>query len=319
RYKFNPPDDRRQEPIIHEYITYGEPENHYKVGDPLPIVYRTDDHYFYDTVQSMPFPIPFADLMNNNTIVAQSSSAFEDKDDIKLPLISDKEVSFVIRMLRRFESAQNDCYIYQYSLGDIFKDAFKAKEDFLEFYTEDFLKLLSCIWGVMQKKRYATSYHAACVRLLIRVGFDNPSLPEEQRAAAVLSIINRYIHQTPRSQQLPDPEAVTVIMTLPEHFQNAHLPQSALDGFYAGLIELMCDSNVSDDIRFRLASYEWPNAPVHVIDCIINVLKKCDPDIPENYFLKNNNQKERIIQDLECIKLERTPRLTICGRQINVP
>ena len=62
-YSFNPPDDEKEEDLIHTIITFSEPENHYKAGDPLPIlyrIYRNEDDA--ECVDSMPFPLPFSDV-----------------------------------------------------------------------------------------------------------------------------------------------------------------------------------------------------------------------------------------------------------------
>ena len=61
-YRFNPPDDKRTEDIVHTFITQSEPENHYKIGDPLPILYHIEDKDLYDEVTSMPFPLTELDL-----------------------------------------------------------------------------------------------------------------------------------------------------------------------------------------------------------------------------------------------------------------
>ena len=62
QYRFNPPDDRRTEDIFHEYFTHVEPENHYCVGDQIPILYNIHDFGTYDFVTSMPFPLPLNDF-----------------------------------------------------------------------------------------------------------------------------------------------------------------------------------------------------------------------------------------------------------------
>ena len=72
-YKFNPPDDIRKEDIIHSFCTYTEPENHYGIGDPLPILYKINDHYFEDIVSSMPFPVPVDDVYDNQLTDSSSS------------------------------------------------------------------------------------------------------------------------------------------------------------------------------------------------------------------------------------------------------
>ena len=71
-YKFNPPDDKRTSDIHHSFVTHTEPENHYKIGDPIPILYNIDDRYFEDIVTSMPYPVPYEDF--NGTLLDSSSS-----------------------------------------------------------------------------------------------------------------------------------------------------------------------------------------------------------------------------------------------------
>ena len=63
RYSFNPPDDEKEEDLIHTIITFSEPEHHYKPGDPLPILYRIyKNEAQAECVDSMPFPLPFTDI-----------------------------------------------------------------------------------------------------------------------------------------------------------------------------------------------------------------------------------------------------------------
>ena len=73
QYKFNPPDDKRISDIYHSFVTHSEPENHYQIGDPLPILYEIDDHYFEDIVTSMPYPLPLIDLNDDKTIDSSNS------------------------------------------------------------------------------------------------------------------------------------------------------------------------------------------------------------------------------------------------------
>ena len=40
QYKFNPPDDKREEDIVHSIIVHDDPTPYLKIGDPLPILYR---------------------------------------------------------------------------------------------------------------------------------------------------------------------------------------------------------------------------------------------------------------------------------------
>lgn len=77
-YTFNPPDDAREEDIRHICFTHIEPEGHYKVGDPLPILYQfyrrqrnneqTNRYEEAEYVESMPFPLPLGDVCKMSDI-----------------------------------------------------------------------------------------------------------------------------------------------------------------------------------------------------------------------------------------------------------
>ena len=63
-YKFNPPDDMREEDLVHTIVVHIEPEGHYAVGDPLPIIYMimsAREREIKERVISMPFPFPLED------------------------------------------------------------------------------------------------------------------------------------------------------------------------------------------------------------------------------------------------------------------
>ena len=68
-YQFNPPDDERKDDLVHCIYTHLEPENHYKVGDPFPILYRIYHKnkygYNHEVVDSMPFPLPLQDVFSD--------------------------------------------------------------------------------------------------------------------------------------------------------------------------------------------------------------------------------------------------------------
>ncbi len=69
-YKFNPPDDEKSEDLVHSFFSHTEPDEHYQVGDPLPILYALyrDDHNV-EHVDSMPFPIPLHDITDLSDII----------------------------------------------------------------------------------------------------------------------------------------------------------------------------------------------------------------------------------------------------------
>ena len=68
RYSFNPPDDARSTDLIHEIQTHIAPEHHYKVGDPFPILYRIYRDDRLEFVDSMPFPLPLEDIVDNHNV-----------------------------------------------------------------------------------------------------------------------------------------------------------------------------------------------------------------------------------------------------------
>ena len=74
RYRFNPPDDLREEDIIHEYTTHDLPNE--KPGDLLPILYYIISLEERDIVYSMPYPIPLNDLAEPSLVLDHSISEF---------------------------------------------------------------------------------------------------------------------------------------------------------------------------------------------------------------------------------------------------
>ena len=82
-YKFNPPDDHQSADLIHTIKTHIPPEEHYKVGDPFPILYLVDSGRSsyrqargFETVTSMPFPLALSDIAENDNVVAFTSHEF---------------------------------------------------------------------------------------------------------------------------------------------------------------------------------------------------------------------------------------------------
>ncbi len=72
-YKFNPPDDDRSEDLVHSCIVHTEPDNFYKINDPLPIVYHINGKGMNERVYSCPFPFPVKS--SNESELMCSSSA----------------------------------------------------------------------------------------------------------------------------------------------------------------------------------------------------------------------------------------------------
>ena len=58
------------EDLVHHIYTHLPPENHFKAGDPLPILYRIyRDENNREFVDSMPYPLPLDDIGELNNAV----------------------------------------------------------------------------------------------------------------------------------------------------------------------------------------------------------------------------------------------------------
>ena len=76
QYKFNPPDDAREEDLIHKCIVHTDGKDQFKPGDPLPILYQINrDESTGETVTSMPFPFPLADAKPEEIVDSSNDSA----------------------------------------------------------------------------------------------------------------------------------------------------------------------------------------------------------------------------------------------------
>ena len=73
RYKFNPPDDSKEEDLLHACVVHCEPEHHYQVGDPLPILYLISHQNGIETVASMVFPFPIENAMPDELVCVNDS------------------------------------------------------------------------------------------------------------------------------------------------------------------------------------------------------------------------------------------------------
>jgi len=76
-YKFNPPDDAREEDILHTIITHTNVFSHLKIGDPLPILYCIvrNDRNREEFVTSLPFPYPLQDPIQITDLICADSVA----------------------------------------------------------------------------------------------------------------------------------------------------------------------------------------------------------------------------------------------------
>ena len=63
KYKLNLPNANSESDVIHKITVFTEPGRNYRVGDPLPILYKVyDQDTIEETVRSMVFPVPLDDV-----------------------------------------------------------------------------------------------------------------------------------------------------------------------------------------------------------------------------------------------------------------
>ena len=76
RYRFNPEDDKNPNNLYHEIYTHTPPENHYTVGDPLPILYLVNFSSHTSVVYSIPFPLPVREHLDLALLIGNSEYDF---------------------------------------------------------------------------------------------------------------------------------------------------------------------------------------------------------------------------------------------------
>ena len=72
-YSFNPPDDLKEEDLLHTFTTHRDPTGFLKVGDPLPILYAITQEGRREYVRSMPFPVVKDDYIYLAEVIDESS------------------------------------------------------------------------------------------------------------------------------------------------------------------------------------------------------------------------------------------------------
>ena len=181
QYKFNPPDDKRDEDIAHEFITHVEPEGHYKEGDPLPILYSIKDFYFRDIVTSMPFPMPFDDILSLNDVPDESEGFERDRH------IDRTSAKYHLRCIREA--------LERHQMTDLGKlieetDFGEANQMFIPMFQR-----------FLQDQQFRM-IHRSCMKALINITYNlknkEASIPE-----AFVGVLE-YYSQKPRTLTIPD-------------------------------------------------------------------------------------------------------------------
>ena len=88
QYKFNPPDDLREDDIYFSLTVHDLPPDEYHVGDPFPILYCLDRHEdnfigrrVTEIVSAIPFPIPVPELKNIDKFVSVADPVVDYPDE----------------------------------------------------------------------------------------------------------------------------------------------------------------------------------------------------------------------------------------------
>ena len=58
---------------------------------------------------------------------------------------------------------------------------------------------------------------------------------------------------------------------VPNAIEQNH-PELLNDDYYSGLIEVMCDPDVSEKVVKKLSSWDWPEAPDYIVKCVYDKL-----------------------------------------------
>ena len=190
-YKFNPPDDIRKEDLIHRCIVYTEPENHYKVGDPFPILYNIRDKGFDEMVLSMPFPFPVEYTDVNHVIY--KSCAHEDFWTLAMR-IRESDDEFLNEIIER----RNNHQMLKQFISGISYNTLDSTDMSL------FISLLRCFF---ESELYC-DIHKACMRVFIQYG---SYLPIPLRSS-VTTIIQNYLKNMCKNGVLKSPDALIYLV-----------------------------------------------------------------------------------------------------------
>ena len=246
QYKFNPPDDRRSEDLVHEFITHVEPENHYGLGDPLPILYHIENKYFFDEVYSMPYPVPLDDITHFEYLVGMSASNMTVESSFENDVLELKDLDLSSLNLSR--SVKYSLQIKDYC-GALRMIGYASYND--EFSYPDSMKVVLSLW------RYDTSqYGASCINCLFEVAY--PYKIKLVYRNVVLHTIAELIRTRPIPANISEIlERLFVNICCSASKVNADdrvesYDNHEFDEIWEALIDLYLDENLSVDNRLTI-------------------------------------------------------------------
>ncbi len=257
RYKFNPPDDIRSDDLIHNYITYGEPEYHYRVGDRLPVLYMIYNSYFNQLVCSMPFPLPMNDIRCAGDIIYCSYAVDTRQEVLRTNLCFDVKLDYANDYLKP-EIADK-----LLSLNDIIV-RLKPKKHYKESELYQMDRELFCLYSDNPEVNallvpYHTYYlfshrfhelHRTIMSVLIKMAFPERKLTDKllsrnKPIEEAVEAIRTYLTQKPRSFVLPNFDAVAELCLV---YNRGDLP----DEFVNLLYDIRNDSEANPELKREL-------------------------------------------------------------------
>ncbi|MBO4351727.1 MAG: serine/threonine protein kinase [Proteobacteria bacterium] len=263
RYKFNPPDDVRSEDLVHNYITYGEPEYHYRVGDRLPVLYTIYNSYFNQVVSSMPFPLPIYDLRGFHDIIYRSYAVDTRQEVLKTNLCFDVKLDYVLDQLNP-EIANKLC-----SLNDIIV-RLKPKKSYKESDIYQIDRELFCLHSDNPEVNallvpYHTYYlfshkfhelHRTIMSVLAKMAFPERKftdklLSRNKPIEDAVDAIRTYLSLKPRSYVLPDFGAIAELCLV---YNRGALPDEMVNL----LFQVRVDGDANPELRRELGKLTAP-------------------------------------------------------------
>ncbi len=245
-YKFNPPDDRRKEDLIHRFVTHIEPENHYQIGDPLPILYTIEEHYFYDTVYSMPYPVAVSDVAQYVDLVYWSSSKQTEVQEYPQDNLVDKLISDLKAATFDLEKRYliNSIRAYHYQNNDI-------------------KRILEQVFEIL-KDPGSTGVHSDCIQAILDVfalptegSYSPEKLNKEtwvlNNAKQVSVLYANYLGVKPRSAESPSWQAVDTIISICNEY--SHCTHLFVPELWDNMVDVHNDPIVSPKVKKLIYTY----------------------------------------------------------------
>ena len=232
-YSFNPPDDKRQDNIVHSFLTDIEPENHYKMGGTLPILYSIDKMNGYDMVTSMPFPLPMIDFKYFMHIIDRSFSNFDFNKEIHDFTLTDENTGS-----SHYSTAQKHI-----------KSSFSnITEILIKINTYDINTLLGYKEILDDCDLYPI--HHIYLNQLIHLQFLT-IINDQNTTDKAYKLVIAYLAKTPRTQTQPTSLAVSVICNKIYYFKEGK-PKENISEL---LVAIFKDKNTSHEVKEVLRAY----------------------------------------------------------------